>query len=356
MISFIWSSPDTLAPGLGGTEAFTLGQCRELNRRRIENQVVTFGRGEKDGREFSPDISFVSYKTTADMPRLEDDVVLVTEPAAIRTTKPASVMLHSPPRIGQSGLSYRHAYEGFRLITNSHSSTRMWGNYLGVPARDIAVMYPFADEAFSKQPAPVRRPGPTRVLFAGRLTVEKGFYTFLEALHYFVGDPNFEFSITTAGNKETYFFKDQKQIIEKLARAHPMLNVIPTRTTPQAMAELLVSQDIVVMPSHGLLWPEPFGMLSVEAQRCGCRVVASAVGGLAETNCGGLHLFEADNSMAFAAAIRRAAKLGRLSTTQRRLASQKFTVAQSVDQLLDILHAKEPLYYMPHPREHASLR
>jgi D-inositol-3-phosphate glycosyltransferase len=347
MISFIWSSPDPLAPGLGGTESFTLGQCRELNRRGIENQIITFGRGDKDGREFSPDISFVSYKTPSDMPQLDGDVVLVTEPVPIKTLRPASVMLHSPPRIGQGSNKYRSAYEGFRLITNSHHSTRVWGDYLGVSPRDIAVMYPFADDAFSEQPTPIRRSGPTRVLFAGRLTVEKGFYTFLEMLHFFVGDPNFEFYITTAGNKETYFFKDQKQIIERLARAQPMLNVIPARTTPQAMAELLVSQDIVVMPSHGRLWQEPFGMLSVEAQRCGCRVVASAVGGLAETNCGGLHLFESENSIAFAAAIRRAAKLGRMSTTQRRLASQKFTVAQSVDRLLAILQTSEPRYHVP---------
>ena len=60
------------------------------------------------------------------------------------------------------------------------------------------------------------------------------------------------------------------------------------------------------MPS---VFAEPFGMLSVEAQHSGCRVIASSLGGLPETNCGLLSLVEERNPQALVTAMGEAIKL-----------------------------------------------
>ncbi len=52
----------------------------------------------------------------------------------------------------------------------------------------------------------------------------------------------------------------------------------------------MARHDIVVMPSNSQYWHETFGIVSIEAQHSGCRVVASDDGGLPETDCGGVVL------------------------------------------------------------------
>jgi D-inositol-3-phosphate glycosyltransferase len=346
MISFVWTPssfwtpPFPLIPGNGGTETFTLGQARELTRRGIANQIVTFRLGKEDGRKFSPDVNFIDFEKPGDLGRLDDDVILVTEPLDLSTTRVPFVMLHNPPYIDFTKKFYKHGMTGRKLITNSRASARLWAEYLGTKASHIGVMHPFADACFGTQAIPARHGGPTRVLFAGRLTIEKGFYVFLEALHFFADSKDFEFTVVLAGRQGSEY-----PIIEKLVRAHPMLHAVPARSTPQAMAELLVTQDIVVMPSHSAMWREPFGILSVEAQHAGCRVVASDLGGLPETDCGGLHVFEPENPVALARTIRLAAKRGRLTPAERKKAATHFTAAQSVDELLEVLKSDIPAYH-----------
>jgi glycosyltransferase involved in cell wall biosynthesis len=99
------------------------------------------------------------------------------------------------------------------------------------------------------------------------------------------------------------------------------------------------------MPSNGQYWHETFGIVSIEAQHAGCRVVASDDGGLPETDCGGLILVPADDAEALALGIREAIARGPVSVPDRRVAGTRFTVAQSVDQLLAALrgpHGKTP--------------
>ena len=90
------------------------------------------------------------------------------------------------------------------------------------------------------------------------------------------------------------------------------------------------------MPS---VFAEPFGMLSVEAQHSGCRVIASSLGGLPETNCGLLTLVEERNPQALITAIREAVALGLSTANERSVAIREFTLGQSVDSLLKSIHA-----------------
>ena len=117
--------------------------------------------------------------------------------------------------------------------------------------------------------------------------------------------------------------------------------------TPSTMAALMALHDVVVMPSNSQYWHETFGIVSVEAQHSGCRVVASDDGGLPETDCGGVMLVSPDNAEALAWGIRAAAASGPLSPATRHDAGARFTVGQSVDALLNVF--ARPLPVPPAP-------
>lgn len=78
-------------------------------------------------------------------------------------------------------------------------------------------------------------------------------------------------------------------------------------------------------------------MLSIEAQHAGCRVVASNIGGLPETNCGLLTLVEPRSPLALITGIKQAVALGQATTKERGKAAAQFTLHESVTELLRVL-------------------
>jgi hypothetical protein len=253
VISFVWELGLPLPAGTGGSENYTIGHVRELNRRGIAAQIVTVAAGIDDGRDEFVDIPFRALRSVSDVSLLQGTVVFVTEFPAVQTRNPAYQFLHIPPPL-RDGESRRVA-----------AQTR------------------------------------------GR-------------------------TATAAGSD-----KPQGRIIHRLLEAHPGVRLVPAGKSPEAMAVLMASQDIVVMPSNGQYWHETFGIVSIEAQHAGCRVVASDDGGLPETNCGAVTYVDPDNAEALAIGIRTAIAEGQVSPVERRSASAKFTVSQSVDELLAVL-------------------
>ena len=81
----------------------------------------------------------------------------------------------------------------------------------------------------------------------------------------------------------------------------------------------------------------------IEEQHTGTRVVASDDGGLPETQCGALQLVEADNAEALALGIINALSQEPVSASERARAARRFTVSQSVDELLDVLRTPQPI-------------
>ena len=341
MISFVWSPGNRLPAGTGGSENYTVGQVRELNRRGVPAQVVTVGLGEDDGRDGFPDLPFVSLATLADVGDLSGTVVFVNEPHVVRTREPAFLILHNPPPLREHERAF--AVEGTRdltLIATSRYAAALWARFLDVDPGTISVVYPFAEPCFADEPRPENVTGKTRVLFAGRLSPEKGVYTLLSMLHIDVIDDDVEllFTATSAGAD-----KPQGRIIEQMLDVHPGISVVPSRTTPESMAALMATQDVVVMPSNSQYWHETFGIVSLEAQHAGCRVVASDDGGLPETDCGGVMLVAPDDAEALAWGLRRAIGGGPLPDATRRAAGRMFTVAQSVDALLEVFARPRPI-------------
>ena len=341
MISFIWSPGNPLPAGTGGSENYTAGQVRELTRRGIAAQVVTVGLGASDGRDDFAGVPFLSLPTLAEVSELDSTVIFVNEPHTVPTRRPAFLILHNPPPIRQRKRAF--AVEGTKeraLIATSRYAAALWSRYLDVDVATINVVYPFAEPSFAAQPRPDREAGKVRVLFAGRLSPEKGIYTLLETLHIDIieQDQELTFTATTAGAD-----KPQGKIIERLLRAHPGVSVVASCRTPSMMAALMARHDIVVVPSNSQYWHETFGIVSIEAQHSGCRVVASNDGGLPETDCGGVVLVRPDNAEALAWGIREAADSGPLSPAARHDAGVRFTVGQSVDALLDVFARPLPI-------------
>lgn len=341
LISFIWSPGNPLPAGTGGSENYTVGQVRELKRRGIPAQVVTVGLGADDGRDDFTGIPFLSLPTLTEVGELDSTIVFVNEPHTTPTRYPAFLILHNPPPIRERQRAF--AVEGTRdraLIATSRYAAALWSRYLDVDLSTISVVYPFAEPCFAGQFRPDSEADKTRVLFAGRLSPEKGIYTLLETLHIDIieQDPALTFTATTAGAD-----KPQGKIIERLLGEHPGISVVANCRTPATMAALMAAHDIVVVPSNSQYWHETFGIVSIEAQHSGCRVVASDDGGLPETDCGGVVLVRPDNAEALAWGIREAVDSGPLSVAARQDAGARFTVGESVDTLLKVFADPLPI-------------
>jgi D-inositol-3-phosphate glycosyltransferase len=300
--------------------------------------------GEDDGRTEFVDVPFLALDTVSQISGLDGTVVFVNVAAQVPTKSPAFVIIHNPPLDRDSPASIATMLYGRTLITPSKYAARLWADYTKRPIDAVHIAYPFAEPCFGIQ---LRQPQPNgvlRVLFAGRLSAQKGIYTFLEMLHMpsIQQNPNIVFSVTTAGAD-----KPEGQVIKMLLDAHPRLAVVSSCKTSVAMANLMAQHDIVVMPSNSQYWHETFGIVSIEAQHAGLRVVASNDGGLPETDCGGVLLIKPDDAEALAIGITEAMALGPLSPAARRKAAGLFTVEQSVDNLLLVLYPADSLVAVP---------
>lgn len=342
MISYVWSSKMPFWAGRGGSENYTAGHIRELMRRGIPSRLITVGLGEEDGREDFPDITFTSIASHEQLRGLDDTLIGVTFPINVPTKRPSYTILHCPPQSSKGRLGQHEQIDATnigatKLLAPSSFAARLWAAQLHIKPSRIRPVYPFAESCFANVTRPVNKSGKVRILFAGRLMPDKGIFTLLAALHMDeMRGVSYELTVAAAGSNT-----DSGPIIRTLLEAHPWVTVVEPRRNPQEMAKLMAKHDIVLMPSSDIFWKETFGIISVEAQHAGCRVVASNSGGLPETDCGGLLLVRPDDPQALARGIVRAAALGPLTVAERMYAGSKFTVAASVDRLLAIIRAEE---------------
>ena len=333
MISFVWPSGEAMLAGTGGSETFTAGQVRELLRRGIDAQVVVVGSAIKTSRRSFPDIPFLGVADEKGISSLSGTVVFINQAyGGISTRNKAVIILHCavPSTVEQN--ERKNDTLGKVVIATSVYNAQQWALYLNVPSGSINVVMPFADPIYGN----VRRSKPGKkvsVLYAGRLHSEKGIYTILEMMHqYEMGVLDVNMSIVMAGQ-----YVEEGRVITRMLRGYKYAKLLDSRKTVASMAELLAKTDILLMPS---VFAEPFGMLSVEAQHSGCRVIASSLGGLPETNCGLLTLVEERNPQALITAIREAIALGLSTNKERKLAITEFTLSKSVDSLLKYVPIK----------------
>jgi glycosyltransferase involved in cell wall biosynthesis len=329
MISFVWPTGAPMLAGTGGSETYTAGHVRELLRRGIAAQVVSVGHGTRDGRSDFPDIPFLALSDPGDITKLDGQVVFVNRSYDVPTKQKSAIILHCVTPKPDAKIRYKTHVQDKLVIATSVYSAQQWALYLGIPYRHIRIVLPFADPIFGS----AKRSKTTkysRILYAGRLHPEKGIYTLLEMMHEKTMRVNgYRVSIVLAGQHV-----ETGQTIARMLRGYEYARLVPPQKTVLAMALLLAHSDVLVVPS---VYAEPFGMLSVEAQHAGCRVVASNLGGLPETNCGMLTLVEPRSPRALLKGIDQAVALGLAQKKERAVAASSFTLSSSVDQLLDAL-------------------
>jgi glycosyltransferase involved in cell wall biosynthesis len=132
----------------------------------------------------------------------------------------------------------------------------------------IEVGNPYDDEVFTNSPA---GPRPKELIFVGRLVSDKGANLLLEAMAMLDPKPR----LTIAGDgPERQHLEKQAADLELQSR----VEFVGSQTSNQ-LAALLRQHQILVVPSR---WREPFGIVALEGIACGCVVVGSAEGGLAE--------------------------------------------------------------------------
>jgi glycogen synthase len=159
-----------------------------------------------------------------------------------------------------------------------------------LPVPSIRVGNPYDDVIFKDAPGLRTR----ELIFVGRLVSDKGAGLLLEALELVKTKPH----LTIVGDGP------ERAALEKTAADLQLRSQVEFAGSKRdtQLAELLRQHRILVVPS---LWQEPFGIVALEGIACGCVVIGSAGGGLAEAigPCG--VTFPNGNAQALADAIAR---------------------------------------------------
>jgi glycosyltransferase involved in cell wall biosynthesis len=116
----------------------------------------------------------------------------------------------------------------------------------------------------------------SRLLYIGRMEFLKGGEVLLDALHDAQTQLGRPLHVTFAGDGRDRLKWEAKA--SDVQSRHPELSIEFVGWLTGAQLEaLLVNSDLLVLPS---LWPEPFGLVGLEAGKLGVPVAAFAVGGI----------------------------------------------------------------------------
>lgn len=148
-------------------------------------------------------------------------------------------------------------------------------------------------------------PGGGGVAFLGRLTDQKGPDRAIRAAR------QAGMKIKLAGNIDignpAYFDKEVRPLLGADAEYVGKVNL-------QEKQDFLGLASVFAMPIN---WPEPFGLVMIEAMACGTPVVATPYGAAPEIVEDGVTGFIAEDGLEFAAALEAAQKLDRATIRQR---------------------------------------
>jgi glycosyltransferase involved in cell wall biosynthesis len=155
------------------------------------------------------------------------------------------------------------------LVSSEHMRRLCIAN--GIDARRVAITPPpLPDAAFAAPPAP--RAADPVLLFASRLTPRKGLRSLLRALARVPRERRPLLVVAGTGEREEHDARaDARRLdVEVAWRGH---------LDAPALREAIDAAWAVAVPS---LWPEPFGLVGIEAQARGRPAVAYHVGGIGD--------------------------------------------------------------------------
>jgi glycogen(starch) synthase len=241
---------------------------------------------------------------------------------------PRVLTLHSPIRpAGNDGLQMRLAADADRII--AVSKAQYDDAVTTMPAlRDKMSIIPNALPWPDLSPTDLQLTPPV-LLCIGRMRSDKGFDL---AIRMFarLRDRGVAAKLVVAGDGP------EKSRLEALARGLGLAGHVnfPGWVAPDQVGAMINTSTVVVMPSR---WPEPFGLVALQAAQMGRPVVACRVGGLPEVvdhERTGL-LVAADDEQAMANTIERllsdALCVKQMGERSRQMARDKFDFSALVD-------------------------
>ncbi|HZW54224.1 MAG TPA: glycosyltransferase family 4 protein [Candidatus Elarobacter sp.] len=215
------------------------------------------------------------------------------------------------------------------LVSSEHMRATAVAN--GIARKRIAVTPPPLPDA-AYVPAPAARPSERTLLFASRLTPRKGLRSLLGALAKLPPAERPRLVVAGEGDAE-----------ERDARAQAVRDEIRVewrgKLAAAELREAIDAADAVAVPS---LWPEPFGLVGIEAQARGRPAVAYSVGGIGDWIGGAGIAVRRGDETALAAAIRAIMSDGVWPgfAAAARTRAEAYRVNTHVERLLDIFDGK----------------
>lgn len=198
---------------------------------------------------------------------LQNNVSLRTIWPLLFVRRPLCIAHQTWIRNPDESVGWTHRLKRFVLrFAKSIAISAAIADQLPVPA--VRVGNPYNDEVFTNLQTGDRA---KELIFVGRLVSDKGADLLLEALASLDSKPR----LTIAGDGPERPRLERQAIDLKL---EAQVDFIGSRTSSD-LAEILNQHKILVVPSR---WREPFGIVALEGIACGCVVVGSADGGLAE--------------------------------------------------------------------------
>ncbi len=153
------------------------------------------------------------------------------------------------------------------LVASAHMQ-REYARH-GVPAQNIHLV-PYPNESEEIRPASGSG-SRDRLLFVGRITKLKGVDKLLRALPLAEKQLGRPLALTVAGDGP------ERRRLEEMARRNQLNAEFAGWVGRGRRADLIARADLLVAPS---LWPEPFGLVGIEAGAHGIPAVAYQVGGI----------------------------------------------------------------------------
>lgn len=205
----------------------------------------------------------------------------------------------------------------------------------GIPRERTRIVHNGIElDLFQTRPAS-SGPGPLRLLYAGRLSPDKGVHTVIESLAILSKNyPDLEAQLSIYGGGAADYEKRLRNLVQEkgLEACVSFRGLIPREEMPAAFAE----HDVLVFPS---IWSEPLARIVQEAMASGLVVVGTCTGGTSEILMDGENglAFEAENPDMLAEKIRTLAENpasgARLAAAARRTVEQHFSLERMVDEI-----------------------
>ncbi len=221
------------------------------------------------------------------------------------------------------------------LVASRHMHHELAQN--GVPGDRLRLLPLFATDSASPAVPPAPKDPGDRILFIGRLVEVKGVDHLIEAVSSAAKLLQRPLTLTIAGDGS------ERGELERAARRKGVVVEFAGWLNTEKKLDLLREADLIAVPS---LWPEPFGLVGIEAGCYGVPAVGFAVGGIPDWlipgQTGELAPGDPPTAAGLSEAIVRAladpSHYRRLSAGAWEMARQ-FSIERHIEQLEQILNA-----------------